>query len=157
MNKCLNCGRQIEVKDGRRPRQYCDNNGKCRNEYWRKNKEKAPPKWVFDYFKKHPEQLATTKTSIQDLTKPTNEIKPHEQQKTNYTIDTTLGEKEMTDKELKELAIRAKENAIQRIKELEEEIKHPPKNPTIGLSKWYAVRHNEIKILKEKYEQNNGL
>ena len=46
MSKCKNCNAPIEVKQGRRPREFCDNNQKCRNEYFRKNKKAATHKTI---------------------------------------------------------------------------------------------------------------
>jgi len=39
MANCKNCSKPIELKQGRRPREFCDNNQKCRNEWFRKNKK----------------------------------------------------------------------------------------------------------------------
>jgi len=39
MSNCKNCSKPIELKQGRRPREFCDNNQKCRNEWFRKNKK----------------------------------------------------------------------------------------------------------------------
>lgn len=46
MSTCKNCSLPIEVKQGRRPREFCDNNQKCRNEYFRKNKKVATHKTI---------------------------------------------------------------------------------------------------------------
>lgn len=46
MSNCKNCSSPIEVKQGRRPREFCDNNQKCRNEYFRKNKKEATHKSI---------------------------------------------------------------------------------------------------------------
>lgn len=48
MGKCLNCESQIENTPGRRPKKFCDNKGKCRNEWHRKHKPKkaSKMKWV---------------------------------------------------------------------------------------------------------------
>ena len=46
MSNCKNCSKPIEVKQGRRPREFCDNNQKCRNEYFRKNKKEATHKSI---------------------------------------------------------------------------------------------------------------
>ncbi len=40
MAKCLNCGSDLVQMEGRRPKKFCDNKGKCRNKYWRDNKPK---------------------------------------------------------------------------------------------------------------------
>jgi len=39
MSNCKNCGNPIQSHSGRRPREFCDNNQKCRNEWFRKNKK----------------------------------------------------------------------------------------------------------------------
>jgi len=40
--------------------------------------------------------------------------------------------------------------AVGRIKELEDQLKSPPKNPIVGLSVWKRVRETEIDKLKEQ-------
>jgi len=44
MANCLNCGEEIISLEGRRPKLYCDNKGKCKGEYFRKKKKQ--PKYV---------------------------------------------------------------------------------------------------------------
>lgn len=44
MANCLNCGEEIISLEGRRPKLYCDNKGKCKGEYFRKQKKE--PKYV---------------------------------------------------------------------------------------------------------------
>ena len=39
MVNCLNCGKEVTQSEGKRERLYCDNKGKCKNEYFRKQKE----------------------------------------------------------------------------------------------------------------------
>lgn len=39
MSNCKQCGKEIMVVEGRRKREFCDNKGKCRNEFYRKNKK----------------------------------------------------------------------------------------------------------------------
>lgn len=46
MSNCKNCDKPIEVTQGRRPREFCDNNQKCRNEYYRKNKKAITHKTI---------------------------------------------------------------------------------------------------------------
>lgn len=46
MSNCKNCNKPIEVTKGRRPREFCDNNQKCRNEWFRKNKKEKNFKLV---------------------------------------------------------------------------------------------------------------
>lgn len=41
MSKCLECGADISQTEGRRPRKFCDNKGKCRLAHWNKNNPKG--------------------------------------------------------------------------------------------------------------------
>ena len=43
---CLNCGKEVKQTEGKRQKLYCDNNGKCKNEYFRKQKSKSSDKCV---------------------------------------------------------------------------------------------------------------
>jgi endogenous inhibitor of DNA gyrase (YacG/DUF329 family) len=38
--KCINCGKEVPQKEGRRQRKFCDNNGKCRVAYFHKTHPK---------------------------------------------------------------------------------------------------------------------
>lgn len=49
MGECLNCGSQIENTPGRRPKKFCDNKGRCRNAWHRKNKPKKEKKEKFKF------------------------------------------------------------------------------------------------------------
>lgn len=40
MSNCKQCGAEIDVNTGRRPKKYC--NEVCKSAYWRKNKPKEP-------------------------------------------------------------------------------------------------------------------
>lgn len=42
MNKCLNCGEEIEVKPGKKKRLYCDD--KCRLRHWQRNRTRPSEK-----------------------------------------------------------------------------------------------------------------
>lgn len=79
------------------------------------------------------------KNRILEQRNPKVEVKNLSQSlpQTNYTINTE----------------EQKEIDLQRIKDLQDEMKHPPKNPIIGLTKWYSVRENELRGLKLKYNQ----
>ena len=46
MSKCLECGADISQTEGRRPRKFCDNKGKCRLAHWNKNNKGAKRKTV---------------------------------------------------------------------------------------------------------------
>lgn len=52
-------------------------------------------------------------------------------------------------KEPKEVYGGSKEN-LERIKELEAELKNPPKSPLIGIKAWKAIRENELAKLKKE-------
>ena len=64
MSKCKNCGADLpEAKENRRPREYCDNKGKCRNEFHRKEvktkkelSKAAEIQAEFDNYKKETEE-----------------------------------------------------------------------------------------------------
>jgi hypothetical protein len=73
---------------------------------------------------------------VTDLTKPTGVLKPHEQPKSNFTINTT--------------PIENKAEIMTQIAELEKELKSPPKNPVVGLTIWKRVREEQLQNLKNK-------
>jgi len=79
MIKCLNCEKEFEPK--RETAKYCSVN--CRVRYNQKNgKKNAVSKFQMQAL--YNEVLSM----VRDLSKPTNEIKPFEQPKTNYSINT---------------------------------------------------------------------
>ena len=117
MSNCKNCSSPIEVKQGRRPREFCDNNQKCRNEYFRKNKKDKKfvtvPIEVWNelqverraYYVPSENSAKEQKDKVlgsvggygkfailKDATKPTGEVKPPEQPTTNYTVNTKAKE-----------------------------------------------------------------
>lgn len=50
MTNCLNCNAEIEQKEGKREKKFCD--GNCRATHWAKNNDKKEPKYVlFSTFK----------------------------------------------------------------------------------------------------------
>lgn len=50
MTNCLNCNAEIEQKEGKREKKFCD--GNCRATYWAKRNGKKEPKYVlFSTFK----------------------------------------------------------------------------------------------------------
>jgi len=58
MSNCKNCGNPIQSHSGRRPREFCDNNQKCRNEWFRKNKKVETHKIIpMEEWKEIKEQL----------------------------------------------------------------------------------------------------
>lgn len=57
--KCPVCEKEFISKTGRRPKKFCSDS--CKVRFWNSKKKK-----------------------VQDLTKPTNEVKPTEQPKSNY-------------------------------------------------------------------------
>jgi len=58
MTTCKNCGNPIQSHSGRRPREFCDNNQKCRNEWFRKNKKVETHKIIpMEEWKEIKEQL----------------------------------------------------------------------------------------------------
>jgi hypothetical protein len=73
---CLNCSTKIFQKEGSRERKFCSDS--CRASFHQKNnkkplRDKVPPKWVYDYFKKNPDELTKT-LGINDITVPVPKI-----------------------------------------------------------------------------------
>lgn len=101
MNKCLNCEKEIVNIEGRRAKKYCDNKGKCKGEYFRK--QKKPSQYVnkatFDELESRYNQLINAASGrdrngvnndelrVTDLTKPNKEVKPKETPITNYSVN----------------------------------------------------------------------
>lgn len=102
---------------------------------------------IYDFLSKDdspaltPEARKEIKTiKIKDLTKPTTDLKPHEQPRTNYSANTIPP--------IVDAQIEAQ------IAELEKELKSPPKNPLIGEKAWKKVREQKIQELRN---QLNGI
>jgi hypothetical protein len=96
MINCKNCSSPIEVNQGRRPREFCDNNQKCRNEFYRKNKKATTHKTIpIEQWNEIEKKLAAVPIiEIQDANEPTNVVKPKKPlgtNKTNFTINTGGG------------------------------------------------------------------
>ena len=72
MTSCPNCKKEFEEKTGRRPKRFCSEN--CKDTFWNFQKRIAA------------KDVAPKK--VQDLSKPNTEVKPVEQPKTNYVVDT---------------------------------------------------------------------
>jgi hypothetical protein len=67
MGLCKECNKCISQPEGKRKKEFCNNT--CRSNFWYGKNKKGK-----------------AKINMQDLTKPTNEIKPFEQPKTNYAV-----------------------------------------------------------------------
>lgn len=93
MNDCLNCGKELNHVPGRREKKFC--NANCR---------------VAFFYKKNPKKKTAAKTVVKDYTKPTNEVKPPEQPKTNHTIDTTQNQLPEKPDWMKQLELRRQQN-----------------------------------------------
>ena len=72
MDKCLHCENELQHVPGRKKKRFC--NETCRSNYW--------------YGKNKRGKKKEAKIKVADLTTPTNQIKPQEQPKTNFTINT---------------------------------------------------------------------
>lgn len=94
MDNCLHCSGPLIHVPGRKKKSFC--NANCRNKYFyaERKKQIEAAKAILvqlpsDYLKLNKvSAIKSDGTVIKDVTKPTNVIKPHEQPKTNYTIDT---------------------------------------------------------------------
>jgi hypothetical protein len=135
MNTCKNCTKPIEVKQGRRPREFCDNNQKCRNEWFRKNKKAATHKtipiaeWNELQSKLLEERKATKKTELigELMTTPNGDKIPKEDIP-NYA-----------DKVTKD-----------RIEQLEKELRNIPATLKIPKKLYISLREKELSELKSK-------
>jgi hypothetical protein len=79
MDKCLNCGAEIESERGRRPKQFCANKGKCRNEHWRKGRK----------------EIKTTKSDLQlENERLKKELELERQNRSNPFINAARGRDE---------------------------------------------------------------
>jgi hypothetical protein len=127
--KCLECGLEVPQIEGKRKKVFCGST--CRSNYWAKNKRKEKkgedilkegvPEWIKNFYKKNKdkfkrdfEEFITSGTPtkpiknksevvIKDYNKTTNEKKPSEPPKTNYSINTK------SDLDNSEIEIRIKE------------------------------------------------
>ena len=68
-------------------------------------------------------------TVMKDVTKPTTDLKPQEQPRTNYSANALIDAQ---------------------IAELEKELKSPPKNPLIGERAWIKIREQKIQELRNQ-------
>lgn len=82
------------------------------------------------------DKLYKVANGIQDLTKPTNEVKPPEIPQTN-TQKAVYSEYEI--KQIEE-----------RMKILQQEINHPPKGLTLGTKSYISIRQKELTELQNK-------
>ena len=98
MGECLNCGKPIENVQGRRPKKYCDNKGKCKGEYFRKQKKepKYVQKEVYDALNEKYQNILSkinpNQGNIDDCNKGLHEAVindlTNKNKKSNYTINT---------------------------------------------------------------------
>lgn len=90
MSNCKNCSLPIELKQGRRPREFCDNNQKCRNEYFRKNKKEKEFKTIpMNEWNEIEKKLAADKSGFNGIVpavEATGKKVPYD--KSNFTINT---------------------------------------------------------------------
>ncbi len=144
MSNCKNCNAKIELKQGRRPREFCDNNQKCRNEYFRKNKKSATHKTIpieqWEEIQKKLKQVGKPITESQN--KADTGDKKVNMGNTQPKEETPVNTPEMSEYERKE--------ALERIPILENEIKNPPKNMSISKKLYLSLREDELKTLKNK-------
>lgn len=142
MATCKNCNAPIEIKQGRRPREFCDNNQKCRNEYFRKNKkEKAFKTIPIEQWNEIEKKLAVREIKIQDANNKTNIVEPDKpmgSDKTNFTINTEKSD---------------------RISQLEKELNNIPAKLKIPKAMYISIRKKELAELKDEkpITQPNGL
>ena len=165
MSNCLNCQKAVQNTEGKRPKKFCSD--KCRATYHNKNKAKES-KYI---------QLKTHEGIVQDLrariklleaqisaqskpddTKYQNNLKdahkwtrqPSGSKIQNFTNDQNTNKVVTVSEKQEDLD---KETILERIKELEADLKNPAKNTMIGQKAWIALRENELKKLKAELNQ----
>ena len=152
---CLNpsCKKELVHTEGRRPKKYCSD--KCRISHHLSKKK--VPKYV---------QIEThnkVKQQLDELLKfkTTQPINPKSRVNSGLVVEfTPTTEQSFDGKKLADnikdeppmYAEPSEENKIKlnRIADLEKELKNPPKNPSIGLKTWTKVRQDEINKLKNE-------
>jgi len=86
MNKCLNCEKEIISIEGRRAKKYCDNKGKCKGEYFRK--QKKPSQYVnkatFDELNNRYNQLINAARGRDENGVNNDEVKNDNVEKTEF-------------------------------------------------------------------------
>lgn len=149
MTKCLNCDAPIKLTEGRRPRKFCDNKGKCRLAYWNKNNPKEG-KYVLK---------STHEKIVKQLSDKLNgAINKQFEKESDYLAEALAG-KETTTKgivnQVKEIPSTDHDTRLieDRIKVLEAELKSPPKTAVIGVKTWIKIRERELAELKAKLNQ----
>ncbi len=159
MNNCLNCGKEIVQKNGGKERKFCDNNNACKQAYH--NAHKKPQKYVLK------ETYDKLLAQIAENNKPEN--KAEIEAKRNGTAGNTkkeykypLSEKDVVrsggfipneNGGMTFVETIPKKDTLeieQRIKEIQDQLKSPPKNPIIGLRTWIRVRQEEIQKLEKE-------
>lgn len=88
--ECLNCGQNLIDLPGKRKKVFC--NSSCRSNYWQKSdrleKEGKSIEEIVSILSSMIKAKKSKPKKVQDLSKPNTEIKPVEQPKSNYVIDT---------------------------------------------------------------------
>lgn len=141
MPDCKNCAKPIEVKQGRRPREFCDNNQKCRNEYFRKNKKAATHKTIpIEQWNEIEKKLAEDKSGFNGIV-PAVEATGKKVPYSNTEFTAPI-------KKLTEMLIN--ENNKERIAQLEKELKNVPAKLKIPKHLYISIREQELAKLKSQ-------
>lgn len=164
--KCANpkCNKEVKSTPGKRPKKYCS--PRCTSAHWQalhyepKKKSKNMIELPADFINCEKIGIIRADGTIDKVFNFINGIliesgeypsegdfKAQEAPKTKKQYN--LPPKEESVKGEAENGVKIDNSGtLRRIKELEAELKSPPKNPMIGLKNWVAVRENEIKELK---------
>jgi len=163
MSNCKNCGNPIQSHSGRRPREFCDNNQKCRNEWFRKNKKVETHKIIpMEEWKEIKEQLNKVSLiplmsieevkkmidgmggnrSQDDIERELGKNKPQETSKTEKQANVSKKEKE---------APVAPENSIEaQIEAIKAENVPPHRNTAWGKKSWQIEQDQKIAELEKQ-------
>lgn len=143
MSGCLNCGKELKNLPKKRVKVFCDTT--CRSNYWQKVKRLEAAGKSADEIIEIMRKLATNN-------KPENKKRIENERQTPHSPNQEQNRKQpLTPAEMEgSPEIKA---AKGRIAVIQDELKHPPKTPLIGLRKWILVREQELKQLQEKINQ----
>ncbi len=131
--KCKECGKEVTLVEGRRKREFC--NPACRNKFYYKLSRVGVPE------KKRGRPKKSQELATMDDFKPPSKIVYDGEKVDRVTFDEPP--KWQPPKE-------ENKPILKRIGEVEEELKHPPKNPLIGIKAWVKVRRDELESLRKQ-------
>jgi len=144
MNKCLNCEKEIVSIEGRRAKKYCDNKGKCKGEYFRK--QKKPSQYVnkatFDELESRYNQLINAARGRDENGVNNDEVK--------NTVDTYWEEHKNDNPEKAEFDAVYNKEILSQIAAIKSEKIPAERNTQLGKKSWDNDQRKRISELQSK-------